>query len=231
MEYIKMLSLSMLRTNYLTARDIYFTYLLNLETDFWFNIVRKTNFLEKSLNQKDCSLSSSLNVSELCNVLKRIKESVNKESINKVNITVNKLESLNKENVKKECVNKVNKECSLNEIDSNLVESSNLKGMDSSNLKGMDSSNLKGVDSSNLKGVDSRLKWVKGLDWANSKVNHFKAWIIYNDIKNYIEDSEVVKPCGGVLTKLKEDYKYEKLKSSSRAPWYEFLKKDSVLVY
>ena len=72
--------------------------------------------------------------------------------------------------------------------------------------------------------MDKRLKWVKGLGWANSKVNHFKAWIIYNDKEKYIEGSLVDKLSGSELRTLKEKYNYEKLKDSCRAEWYDFLK-------
>ena len=68
----------------------------------------------------------------------------------------------------------------------------------------------------------SKFKWVLSLDWKNSIVNHFKAWIMYTS-SNYIENIHNRPPSGAELTALKQEYHYEDRKRSSQAPWFNFL--------
>jgi hypothetical protein len=70
----------------------------------------------------------------------------------------------------------------------------------------------------------SRYTWIKSLNWKNSVVNHFKAWIMYNDTTNFIEGQHNEKSLSGfTLSRLKEQHNYNELRYSSQAPWYKFL--------
>ena len=70
----------------------------------------------------------------------------------------------------------------------------------------------------------SRYRWIKSLNWKTSVVNHFKAWIMYNDTTNFIEEIHNEKSLSGfTLSRLKEHHNYNALKYSVEAPWYKFL--------
>ena len=70
--------------------------------------------------------------------------------------------------------------------------------------------------------VPSKFRWILSLDWKNSIVNHFKAWIMYNS-PSYLENIHDVPPSGVCLKELKREHNYEALKKQSTAPWYNFL--------
>lgn len=70
----------------------------------------------------------------------------------------------------------------------------------------------------------SKFRWVLSLEWKNSIVNHFKAWIMYNS-PNYVENRHIRPPSGAELTVLKEQHHYEERKRSPQAPWFNFLER------
>ena len=70
----------------------------------------------------------------------------------------------------------------------------------------------------------SKFRWVLSLDWRNSIVNHFKAWIMYTS-PNYVENRHNSPPAGAELTALKEEHHYEERKRSPQAPWFNFLER------
>tara|TARA_E500000178_G_scaffold296363_1_gene302550 strand:+ start:348 stop:1130 length:783 start_codon:yes stop_codon:yes gene_type:complete len=72
----------------------------------------------------------------------------------------------------------------------------------------------------------SKFRWVLSLDWRNSIVNHFKAWIMYIS-PNYVENRHNSPPAGAELTALKEEHHYEERKRSPHAPWFNFLERTS----
>ena len=72
----------------------------------------------------------------------------------------------------------------------------------------------------------SKFRWVLSLDWKNSIVNHFKAWIMYTS-SNYVENINNRPPSGSQLTSLKQEHHYEERKRSPQAPWFNFLERTS----
>ena len=70
----------------------------------------------------------------------------------------------------------------------------------------------------------SKFRWVLSLDWRNSIVNHFKAWIMYTS-PNYVENINNSHPAGAELIALKEEHHYEERKRSPQAPWFNFLER------
>ena len=72
----------------------------------------------------------------------------------------------------------------------------------------------------------SKFRWVLSLDWRNSIVNHFKAWIMYTS-SNYVENINNRPPSGVELSVLKERHHYEERKRSPLAPWFNFLERTS----
>ena len=68
----------------------------------------------------------------------------------------------------------------------------------------------------------SKFRWIVSLNWKNSLVNHFKAWIMYTD-PSYLENIHDVAPSGARLRELKEEHNYEELKKQPNAPWHKFL--------
>ena len=72
----------------------------------------------------------------------------------------------------------------------------------------------------------SKFRWVLSLDWKNSIVNHFKAWIMYTS-SNYVENINTCPPSGAQLTALKQEHHYEERKRSPLAPWFNFLERTS----
>jgi len=70
----------------------------------------------------------------------------------------------------------------------------------------------------------SKFRWVLSLDWRNSIVNHFKAWIMYTS-PNYVENIHNIPPAGYELIALKEEHHYEDRKRSPQAPWFNFLER------
>lgn len=72
----------------------------------------------------------------------------------------------------------------------------------------------------------SKFRWVLSLDWKNSIVNHFKAWIMYTS-SNYVENINTRPPSGAQLTALKHEHHYEERKRSPQAPWFNFLERTS----
>ena len=72
----------------------------------------------------------------------------------------------------------------------------------------------------------SKFRWVLSLDWRNSIVNHFKAWIMYTS-SNYVENINDIPPSGAQLTALKQEHHYEERKRSPQAPWFNFLERTS----
>lgn len=70
----------------------------------------------------------------------------------------------------------------------------------------------------------SKFRWVLSLNWKNSIVNHFKAWIMYTS-SNYVENTHHRPPSGAELNILKQEYNYEERKKSNQAPWFNFLYK------
>ena len=70
----------------------------------------------------------------------------------------------------------------------------------------------------------SKFRWVLSLEWKNSIVNHFKAWIMYTN-SNYVENINERPPSGAQLTVLKEEHYYEERKRSPQAPWFNFLER------
>ena len=68
----------------------------------------------------------------------------------------------------------------------------------------------------------SKFKWVLSLEWKTSIVNHFKAWIMYNN-PNYVENRHNRPPSGAYLNALKQEHNYEERKRSHLAPWFNFL--------
>ena len=78
--------------------------------------------------------------------------------------------------------------------------------------------------------TNSRFKWIKTLNWKDSVVNHFKAWIMYNDTIHFKQNKHTEKSLGGQrLYDLKEQHNYETLKYSTLAPWHAFLFKNDIL--
>ena len=57
----------------------------------------------------------------------------------------------------------------------------------------------------------SKFRWVLSLDWRNSIVNHFKAWIMYTSSR-YVENINNTPPSGVELLVLKEQHHYEERK-------------------
>ena len=86
-------------------------------------------------------------------------------------------------------------------------------------------------DNTNLSNITNpRFKWIKSLKWKESVVNHFKAWIMYNDNVRYLEHKHNEKSLGGQrLNDLKVEHNYEALKYSTEAPWYCFLFQADIL--
>mgnify|MGYP001495516590 CR=1 FL=1 len=72
--------------------------------------------------------------------------------------------------------------------------------------------------------VPSKFRWVLSLNWKNSIVNHFKAWIMYTS-SNYVENRDNRPPSGAELTTLKQVHFYEDRKRSTQAPWFKFLER------
>ncbi len=70
----------------------------------------------------------------------------------------------------------------------------------------------------------SKFRWVLSLDWKNSIVNHFKAWIMYNS-PNYVENRHIRPPSGAELSVLKEQHNYEERKRSPQSPWFNFIER------
>ena len=70
----------------------------------------------------------------------------------------------------------------------------------------------------------SKFRWVLSLDWKNSIVNHFKAWIMYTT-SSYVENINHRPPSGPELTVLKRQHHYEERKRSPQAPWFNFLER------
>jgi hypothetical protein len=86
-------------------------------------------------------------------------------------------------------------------------------------------------NTTNLSNITNlRFKWIKSLKWKESVVNHFKAWIMYNDNVRYLENKHNEKSLGGQrLNDLKVEHNYEALKYSTEAPWYCFLFQADIL--
>jgi len=76
----------------------------------------------------------------------------------------------------------------------------------------------------NLEDTPSKFRWIKSLPWKNSVVNHFKAWIMYND-DCYGENIYELPPEGSTLRDCKLQHNYDMLKYDTNAPWYNFLNK------
>ena len=70
----------------------------------------------------------------------------------------------------------------------------------------------------------SKFRWVLSLNWKNSIVNHFKAWIMYTS-SNYVENRDNRPPSAAELTILKQEHYYEDRKRSTQAPWFNFLER------
>ncbi len=70
--------------------------------------------------------------------------------------------------------------------------------------------------------VPSKFRWILSLNWKNSLVNHFKAWIMYTN-PSYLENIHDIPPSGVRLQELKREHNYEALKKQPTAPWYKFL--------
>ena len=73
------------------------------------------------------------------------------------------------------------------------------------------------IDENNL----SKFRWVLSLNWKNSIVNHFKAWIMYTS-SNYGENICSIPPSGARLIALKKKHHYEERKDWISAPWHNF---------
>ena len=74
--------------------------------------------------------------------------------------------------------------------------------------------------------VPSKFRWVISLNWKNSLVNDFKAWIMYTS-PGYLENIHNVPPSGVRLQDYKREHNYEALKKQSTAPWFRFLKRSN----
>ena len=72
----------------------------------------------------------------------------------------------------------------------------------------------------------SKFRWVLSLDWRNSIVNHFKAWIMYTS-SNYVENINNRPPSDVELILLKREHHYNERKRSPQAPWFNFLERTS----
>lgn len=70
-------------------------------------------------------------------------------------------------------------------------------------------------------GINTRYIWISGLQWKRSKVNHFKAWVMYHDHTYGPNTIDSISPAN--LKELKRQHNYEELKDSRDAPWYDFL--------
>ena len=67
-----------------------------------------------------------------------------------------------------------------------------------------------------------RKKWILGLPWKKSKVNNFKAWIMYNEEDTYGPDGDDAISTAN-LKEFKQLHNYEELKDSTDTEWYNFL--------
>ena len=69
--------------------------------------------------------------------------------------------------------------------------------------------------------INTRYIWIQGLQWKKSKVNQFKAWVMYHD--HTYGPNSIDSISAGNLKELKRHHNYEELKDSRDAPWYDFL--------
>lgn len=69
--------------------------------------------------------------------------------------------------------------------------------------------------------INTRYIWISGLQWKKSKVNQFKAWVMYHDHTYGPNTIDSISPAN--LKELKRQHNYEELKDSRDAPWYDFL--------